>query len=329
MRYTDATGTHRRESTGTRLKTEAQALLEQRRVEGRKGPLLPIRLHNQTTFADLCDKYEKTVVNLKSYQTERRYRIARVKKALGAWPLQRFTADIVEEFRAKRRVTVKPATANRELALIKRMIRKARSWKMIHADQADDIRSIELEKENNGGLRWLKPHEVTLLLEHCKDPLKSIVVVAVNTGMRYSELLGMTWPQVDFDSGFINLPDTKNGEERNVPMNSVVQETIKRLPKLGPYVFSRYGGKPIRDIRKALKRAVESAGLAPLTFHAFRHTFCSAIVKTGTPLPVIQKITGHKTLKMLLRYTHIADEERRQAVEGLYGAFSTNLAQRP
>ena len=193
----------------------------------------------------------------------------------------------------------------------------------MHADQADDIRAIELEEENNGGMRWLKPREVDALLEQCKDPLKSIVVVAVNTGMRYSEMMGMTWRQVDYESGFINLPDTKNGEERNVPMNSVVQKTIKSLPKLGPYVFSRYEGKPIRDIRKALKRAVESAGLAPLTFHAFRHTFCTAIVKTGTPLPVIQKITGHKTLKMLLRYTHIADEERRQAVEGLFGSIST------
>jgi integrase len=82
-------------------------------------------------------------------------------------------------------------------------------------------------------------------------------------------------------------------------------------------------GKPeshIRDVKNAFRRAVNLAGIRPITFHQLGHTFCSRLADAGVSMPVIQDLAGHASITMTRRYTHPADERKQQAVEALLGS---------
>ena len=99
------------------------------------------------------------------------------------------------------------------------------------------------------------PDEVQILLSNCTDYLKPIVTVAVHTGMRKGELLGLKWEQVNFEQGIITLHDTKNGERRDIPMDETVKTTLKgmeRKREITFFVMKR--GKPLSECRGHLKQ---------------------------------------------------------------------------
>jgi integrase len=97
----------------------------------------------------------------------------------------------------------------------------------------------------------------------------------------------------------------------------------------------RQGGEKIywdsmQDVKNAFRRAVRLSGIAPITFHQLRHTFCSRLGDAGVPMPVIQDLAGHASITMTRRYTHPADERKEMAVEGLLrGRGETKPATKP
>jgi len=122
--------------------------------------------------------------------------------------------------------------------------------------------------------------------------------------MRRSELLGLQWSNVNFDRRIAFLPVTKNGESRGVPLSTRAVEILRGLPS------SRDGGvfgDLTRDaLKQSFKRAVRRAGIKGLHLHDLRHEATSRFFEKGLNVMEVASVTGHKTLQMLKRYTHLS-----------------------
>lgn len=156
------------------------------------------------------------------------------------------------------------------------------------------------------------------MIDACSPHLRPIVVTALNTGMRKSEILHLKWEEnIDLKHGFILLELTKNGERREVPINATVRETLVGLTRRldVPYAFyDPRTGKPYQDIKRSFQGACRRAGIKDFHFHDCRHAFASRLVMAGVDLTTVKELLGHKTLNMTLRYAHLAPTHKRNAV---------------
>jgi len=184
------------------------------------------------------------------------------------------------------------------------------------------VKDVRLARENNGRVRWLTEDEEARLLAHCGPQLWPLVITALHTGFRASELLSLTWAEVDFSREVITVRAAyaKNGEARSVPMNAVLTETLKAIRINATddgAVFRSRHGTSYKSFRSAFEKAVHKAELVDFTFHDLRHTFASRLVMVGENLPTVKELMGHKDISMTLRYTHLSSDHKRQAVRQL------------
>lgn len=181
---------------------------------------------------------------------------------------------------------------------------------------------MRFARENNGRIRLLSGDEEVRLLAHCGPQLKPLVLTALHTGFRKSELLSLVWADVDFHRRAITVRAAyaKNGESRSVPTNDVLTMTLKAVrmnERIEGFVFCSQKGTPYRSFRSAFEQAVCKAGLEDFTFHDLRHTFASRLVMAGVDLPTVKELMGHKDITMTLRYTHLSSGHKQRAVRVL------------
>ena len=154
-------------------------------------------------------------------------------------------------------------------------------------------------------------------------------VVAAQTGLRQSNIVGLTLPQLDFTRNLIIVPRTKNGEPVCIPMTSVVRSTLLKVLQertvASSYVFCDEAGQPHtgRKVSMAFKRACERAGIVNLRFHDLRHDFATSLVQAGVDLYRVQKLCGHKDQRMTQRYAHLLPETLREAISVIDSSGTT------
>lgn len=256
--------------------------------------------------------------------TEDQAKLTRFKIYFGSeTPIIEITAQRIASYErqrvtetSKRGATVTPATVNRELAMLRHLLRLAEEWGYIQ--KAPRIR---MGREPEGRLRWLTPEEATKLLEACKKSknpyLHTVVTIALNTGARKAEVLGLTWDRVDFARGVVLFDKTKSGRRREVPMNRAVYDVLSAIRGRDGCVFQKTNGAAWGNIRTAFERAVDAAGIEDFRFHDLRHTAASWLVQRGRSLKEVQELLGHQTFAMTLRYAHLSPDRLRDAVAAL------------
>ena len=205
------------------------------------------------------------------------------------------------------------------------MFTKAVEWDMVEADTLKRIRKVRLLQDDSKRLRYLSQEECHNLINSCEPHLKPIVITALNTGMRKGEILSLKWDNVDLKHGFILLHKTKNGERREIPINTtlrgVLQGVTRRLDI--PHVFYDHStGRAYNDVKRSFSTALRRAGIKDFHFHDLRHTFASHLVMAGVDLTTVSRLLGHKTLAMTLRYAHLAPAHMVKAVELLDSSLS-------
>jgi integrase len=231
--------------------------------------------------------------------------------------LTEITASRISDWKAERLAATCPGTGapysaasiNRPLQALSSLLHLAHEeWEVLPA-----VPRLRLEKEPQGRIRWLEPDEEARLIQACQGitrtpELAAIVVLALETGLRKGELLGLTWDRVDLSRGVLRLEITKSGKRREVPMRQAVYEALASLP--GP----RTGrvGPTVATLDKAFMRAVEAARVAPFRFHDCRHHFASWFMMRGGSLPALMEILGHASIKMTMRYAHLSPGHLRQ-----------------
>lgn len=179
-------------------------------------------------------------------------------------------------------------------------------------------------KENEPRKRWLKElKERTSLLEACKNTdyeLYLCVLIALTTGARKSEILGLIWKNVDLENKAIYYLETKNGDDRTVPMPEMLyyelkafkeQNKVRRLKD--DYLFSAPEGKPRKQlIDKLYPKVVTAWEFEKITFHGLRHTYISIASLLGFNTSIVKKIVGHKFDSVTGGYTHADCESLRE-----------------
>jgi integrase len=324
--YAGIDGKIRRESSRSNRKKDAQELLIRRKNEVLDGKSAhPRRKIGNHSFKDLVIPYLKFIETLRSYDS-RKYLVQNLENEFGGLALTRFNTKLIDEFQAKvlkgdigktgRKLT--PATYNRYLACLKHMFAKAIDWDMIDEESPKWLKRAKHLKEPEGRLRYLHPEECDKLITACDHHLKPIVITALNTGMRKEEILSLQWEKnIDLKNGYILLQKTKSNETRQVQINSTLLVVLKGLRGFGkgPFVFANNDGNRLKDIRKSFSSALRRSGIKDFTFHDLRHTFASQAVMAGVDLPTLKDWMGHKTLKMTLRYAHLAEGFKREKMD--------------
>ena len=195
------------------------------------------------------------------------------------------------------------STVKLDLAVISHLYNIARTeWGF--EGLSNPIQSIRSPKLARGRDRRLLAGELQKLMTALDETheVKVIVQLAIETGMRRSELLSIQWHNIDLENRFLILPDTKNGDTRAVPLSSKALSLINEVARnsTGKVFIS----KP-NSVSQGFSRACRRAGLENLRFHDLRHEATSRFFELGLNTMEVSAITGHKTLSMLKRYTHL------------------------
>jgi integrase len=211
------------------------------------------------------------------------------------------------------------STVNRYLALLKKMFSLAIDEGYLETNPAAKIKKSsekDLLKE-----RVLTEDEEARLKSASYPVLRSIISVAVHTGMRLQEILSLRWTQVNFAEMMLTAERTKSGKSRTIPLNAALHGEFLRLRSLdgqSPYVFPNpKTGKPLTTVKTAFVATCRRAGISGLRFHDLRHTFGSRLVEKGADIETVRSLLGHASIVVTQRYVHSTDERRRTAVEKL------------
>ena len=339
VQYFDSEGRRRREKAGTRQ--NAKQLVDKRRTETLTAKKLPEKLRTPAiTFQRIADAaLEYSRSEKASYQNDE-YRMAVLTEQFGKRPAESIMPEEFEnwltELGEDRNWSV--ATKNRYIALLKLTYRLAEKNRKLKINPA---RLLRMPKEDNAKVRYLnqyKPLPTTVeCLKDCEteeDRLRTVIrtdfpnhlpefEVALNTGMRRSEMYRATWPNVDLLHNVLTVPRSKNGDTRHVTLNSTARamlEFLKEKAKAsdGEYVFvSMRNNERLTGNRHWFEDAVKKAGVRDFTWHCLRHTFGSRLASKAIDLRRIQALMGHKTLSMTIRYTHLSQPDLLAAVEAL------------
>ena len=310
-------------------KTQAEAWAKITEAEMVRGAFVSRKESENTTLSDALERYKKEITEKKkgAYQESRRIELLKAHK-LGIRFLATIQGKDIAEYRDERSQSVSEATVRRELTILSHLFEVARKeWGM--EGLMNPVQSIRLPSGRGTERdRRLKPEEKAALLKACDDyggDLPHIVRFALETAMRRGEITGMMWNMVDLKNRTVVLPETKNGEKRGVPLSKEAIRILSGLPRrLDGRVFCYTDSHSITQaFIRALSRArtayekectdkgvkPDSSFLADLTFHDLRHEATSRLFEKGFNPMEVATITGHKTLQMLKRYTHLKAED--------------------
>jgi integrase len=302
----------------------AQQVLQDVHVKMAKGEYLGVYDEKKIPFEEFSQHYlaySKTNKAWSTYQNRDRISVAHLDSMCKGRYLFEITPQMLEKYKAERLEKVSPATVNRELACLKHMYTKAIEWGYV---KANPVKTVKLLKEPPGRLRYLRVDEVEKLLQACIDYLRSIVICALNTGMRKGEILALRWKDVDLNNHNLTVKKTKNNEIRVIPINQTLYQELSVLSKKsgGEYVFSNGKGHPFGDIKKGFSSALKRAKIEDFRFHDLRHTFGSHLVMQGINLKTVQQLMGHKEIQTTMRYSHLSPEYVQDAISKLDGVWT-------
>ena len=306
VRFREAIGTNRQ---------MAEAMLKKRIVEAIEGQHFNVRNEGRISFSQFAATYiERCISVLKSAKTERD-RVNFWVREFGNRPIGQITLAELQDWQARKRQINKPATVNRILCRLRHLLNKAVEWQLL---SESPMRRLKFLRENNARLRYLSLEECDRLITACIAPhLKAIVTVALHTGMRSGEIRNLNWRDLDFDSGFLIIRDSKNGESRHVPMDSTVVDLFRNYPRTpgSDLVFTNAAGGRIGWLQHGFRKALGRVGITDLHFHDLRHTFASQWMMAGGELYALKDILGHKTIAMTQRYAHLSPAYKRAMVD--------------
>ena len=319
-----------RESDGV-TRTQCEEFITNKRTEAREGRLsLPKGRKAHPTFSKAAGEYIQRLEDTggKNIPAKERQLKLYLKPFFKDQRIDAITTFTVDRYKKRRQESgASNGTINRELATLSHMINVAIEWKWLKAFPC----KIKLFPESQGRIIALDDEQADALLKAAINDEDVdcwlFVLFGLNTAMRHTEILQARFDQVDFDKLRLYIPDAKAGE-REQPITTQLASTLRQERKMREekdrdgWIFpsprpNASGTGHRHRMGKAFRRAVIRAELDPVmvTPHVMRHTAITNLVKAGVDLPTIQKISGHKTLTMVLRYAHVHGHHIDEAIK--------------
>ncbi len=319
-----------RDSEGV-TREQAERAIEAFRTKAREGRLdLPTGRKTHRTFAEAAEEYLERLDESggKNMKDKRRHLRTYLVPYFKGYRADRVTSFAVQHYARKRLDEgAKQATVNRELSTLSHMFSSLARWKWI---KLDDRPAIQKAAEPRKRIVILsREHQLALMRGAIGDQDSHtwlFVAIGLNSAMRHGEILRIRFDHIDFDHNRIHVPQAKAGQREQPITPSLAAMLLKERDQrddTAGYVFpqTREGGKREHraSMAKQFQRAVIRAGLDPqkVTPHVMRHTAITTLVQAGIDLPTIQKISGHKTLSMVLRYVHLTGKHIDTAIEAI------------
>ena len=336
--------THRgrqyRQSTETEDRKLAIRIFDKLKGEIAEGKWFEQPQGERCTFKDLTDKYmaEYSAVN-KAESSQRRDKslFNHLNEAFGHYDLTEITPAMISDYKVQRRGEgVSPRTINYELTVMSHVFTIAMTEWQLTVD--NPVKRVRKERINNKLERWLTTEEEAKLLKASPQWIQDIIVFAINTGMRQSEILDLKWGQIDMDRRTLTISEQKNRSIDTLPLNGSAMKILaaryREGVNLDRYVFPNGCRHRIvaSNLMRAYRQAVEKAGIAKIRFHDLRHTFASRLVQNGADLFAVQKLGRWKNTSMVMRYAHHYTESLRATIEMMDKGKTqiiTNLSQSP
>jgi integrase len=304
-------------STGTEDKAQAQEYHDKLKAslwEQQRLGVKPRRAWKEAVVRWLAETSEKVT------HPEDMRKLRWLDPFLGNLMLDEVTLDVIDAIKAaKLKAACKP-TVNRYLALVRAILLRSRDdWEWI-----DKVPKVKLFKEGSGRERSITVAQAETLVSELPAHQRDVVVFALATGLRQSNVLGLEWSHVDLAAGhaWVGASQSKNGKPIAVPLNATALEVLRRqLGKHRERVFT-YAGKPLghantRAWRKALKRA----GIGNFRWHDLMHAWASWHRQSGTPTHELQRLGGWRSSVMVERYAHLAPDHLAKAAGRLDSLF--------
>lgn len=338
-----------RERTEAQTKDQAQRILSGRLselAEARHKGLQTLEVRKPVTFEAFVDQEympaKAPPARRSSTHKSDKALFKNVKPHFGGMLLGAITVSEIERYLAKRKVgkTRKgtpptPAQLNRERQFMGSVLGMAKRFGLIDRNPVEDVKKL---KEDNARDRALSPDEEQDILDQAPDFARPFISLALATGMRLGEIVGLRWADVDRKDGeavlggFIRIgSESKGHRPRYVPINAAVKEILDGQKPMAteegfvPQVFvnPRFK-KPYRQfsVSHAFKQAAVRARVDGVSFHVTRHTAVSRMVAAGVPDRIIMKVVGHSTSNMVSRYAHLAPNSLKGATDCLAGVAS-------
>lgn len=318
--------------------TDAKRWQQQTESAIREGRHFKTTEAKKRTLGEMIDRYIRDIIPTKPKNVKNRtLHLNWWKQEIGKYSLAEITPSLIAQYRDKlangitsRKAQRSPSTVVRYMAALSHAFTLAiKEWGWL---EDSPMRRVSKPKEPRGRVRFLSDEERQRLLEICAVSdsrwLYLIVVLALSTGARRMEILGLGWSDINFNRGIITLHETKNGERRILPITGRALLLLKEHSKVRSLhtdlVFPAKNLKQPIDIRTPWENALKKANISDFKFHDLRHSAASYLAMNGASLAEIAEVLGHKTLQMVKRYAHLSEAHTANVVakmnEKIFGA---------
>lgn len=313
-------------------RSEAHRWAEETEYLLRTGQPLPGELpDNDRYFSSAVEEYLTVLERKKqlSAATKYMYRHAagRLLRGIKGKTIKTLTRRDINQYRDLRLEVVGPSSVRQDFAFLRGLYRHARlEWGLDVVCPTEDVSAPSPPRHREP---MLSMAEIERLLDFCcisdSEKLYCYILLLLHTGMRPSEMAGLSWPQVRLAEHVILLSKTKTGTPRRVPLTDRARETLAQLEQGREagheLVFLPQGRKvgqnPSGFFRKAFATACKRAGIKGITLYSLRHIAASYLVMLGVDIRTVADILGHTDIRMTMRYTHLLDAHKIQAISAL------------
>ncbi|WP_425645896.1 site-specific integrase [Agrobacterium leguminum] len=299
-------------SFDTKIEAEKWARDLEAQVD-RFGAAPDTKILESTTLGQLLERYQREVSPLKRGSLQEIQRIDVLRRhELAYRTMIGLSQQDIASFRDERLQSVAPSTTVRELAILSHVLEVAiRDWGLPLAKNV--VKLVRRPVIRNERSRRLTGDEEQRLLDACdvgKIPfLRTLLVVAVETGMRRGELLGLKWSDFSHNRRVLSLALTKNGSGRDVPLSQRAFDMLIAWREHSAVDQSTIFPMRAGTLEQAWRRLLVRAGIKGLRFHDLRHEGVSRLFERGLNVIEVSSVSGHKELRMLRRYTHLAADD--------------------
>ena len=279
----------------------------------RFGAAPDTKILESTTLGHLLERYQREISPTKRGSVQEIQRIDVLRRHdLAYRTLIGLSQQDIASFRDERLQSVAPSTTVRELAILSHVLEVAiRDWGLPLAKNV--VKLVRRPVIRNERSRRLTGNEEQHLLDGCdggQTPyLKTLLILAIETGMRRGEILGLRWADISHNRRVITLTLTKNGSGREVPLSQRAFEALMDWKARAPVGQSAVFPMTAGALEQAWRRLLIRAGIKSLRLHDLRHEGISRLFERGLNIIEVSSISGHKELRMLKRYTHLSADD--------------------
>lgn len=305
------------QSTGTANKRQAQQYHD--KLQGERWEQDKLGVKPRRTWDEAAAKFLEETSHKRTHEWDKSM-LRWFYPHLGGKDLVDINRALLDQVRAVRANGMAPATANRYMAVVRTILRRA----CIEWEWLDRVPKVGMMKDSGARLRSLTREEFSRLMAELPEHLADMAQFSVATGLRQANVTRLEWKQISLARQhlWVAALDHKNGRPHSVPLNeAAMQVLLRREGHHQTHVFT-YEGNPIGQVNtKAWRNALQRAGILDFRWHDLRHTFATWHREAGTPTHELQRLGGWKTQSMVERYAHVAPEGLQSAAGRLDAMF--------